>query len=106
MPLIKDGALKDGHLEGRDQGITVSLILDESEQGGGPRLHRHPYDETWFVIEGNVRFQAGDDSLDAASGDIVIVPPGMPHRFTNAGPGTSRMVCIHANPTFETEWLE
>jgi mannose-6-phosphate isomerase-like protein (cupin superfamily) len=106
MPLIKDGTLKDGHLEGQNHGITVSLILDESEPGVGPRLHRHPYDETWVVIEGNVTFQAGDDSLDAASGDIVIVPPDMPHRFTNAGPGPSRMVCIHANPRFETEWLE
>jgi len=24
----------------------------------------------------------------------------------NAGPGRSKLVCIHASPTFATEWLE
>jgi mannose-6-phosphate isomerase-like protein (cupin superfamily) len=34
------------------------------------------------------------------------VPPGVPHKFRNDGPGRSRLVCVHANPTFVTEWLE
>ena len=29
-----------------------------------------------------------------------------PHKFTNNGPREANLVCIHANPTFETEWLE
>jgi mannose-6-phosphate isomerase-like protein (cupin superfamily) len=36
----------------------------------------------------------------------VIVPPETPHKFTNIGPGRANLVCIHANPTFVTEWLE
>ena len=39
-------------------------------------------------------------------GDLVIVPPGVPHKFTNDGPEGSKLVCIHASPTFVTEWLE
>jgi hypothetical protein len=46
MALIKSGELGDGNLKGADYGATVSLILDHSEPGHGPRLHRHPYDET------------------------------------------------------------
>jgi quercetin dioxygenase-like cupin family protein len=106
MPLITRDALQDGNLRGEDHGATVSLILDESGPGGGPRLHRHPYDETWVVIEGSLTFQAGDERFAAGPGDIVVVPPDTPHRFTNDGPGTSRLVCIHAHPTFDTEWLE
>ena len=106
MPLITRDALQDGNLRGEDHGATVSLILDESGPGGGPRLHRHPYDETWVVIEGSLTFQAGEERFAAGPGDIVVVPPGTPHRFTNDGPGTSRLVCIHAHPTFDTEWLE
>ena len=82
------------------------MILDDSEPGQGPRLHRHPYDETWVVIDGTLSFQSGEESLSAGPGDIVIVPPGVPHKFTNAGPGLSKLVCIHANTTFVTEWLE
>ena len=106
MPLLKAGTLPNGNLKGEEYGATVSIILGESQPGTGPRLHRHPYDETWIVIAGTLTFQAGDECLAAGPGDIVIVPPGTPHRFTNDGPGPSKLVCIHANPTFVTEWLE
>jgi mannose-6-phosphate isomerase-like protein (cupin superfamily) len=106
MPVIKADALPTGNLKGEDHGATISLILDDSEPGHGPKLHKHPYDETWVVIEGNLAFQAGQEQLEAGPGDVVIVPPDTPHKFTNRGPGRSNLVCIHAHPTFETEWLE
>ena len=106
MPLIKAGTLPTGNLEGEEHGATVSVILDDSAPGHGPRLHRHPYDETWVVVEGNVTFQAGGESMVAGPGDIVIVPPDTPHKFTSDGPGRAHLVCIHAHPRFVTEWLE
>jgi mannose-6-phosphate isomerase-like protein (cupin superfamily) len=54
----------------------------------------------------NLTFQAGEERLNAGPGDIVIVPPEPPHKFTNNGPGRANLVCVHANPTFVTEWLE
>jgi mannose-6-phosphate isomerase-like protein (cupin superfamily) len=106
MPILNPSTLENGNLKGADHGATISLILDHSEPGEGPRLHRHPYDETWVVQEGTLTFQYGDERQHARAGDIVIVPPGVPHKFTNDGPGRSSMVCIHANPTMVTEWLE
>jgi quercetin dioxygenase-like cupin family protein len=106
MPIINASTLKTGNLKGAEHGATISLILDHSEPGHGPRLHRHPYDETWVVQEGNLTFQLGDERHRAGPGDIVIAPPGVPHKFTNDGPGPSNLVCIHANPEMVTEWLE
>jgi quercetin dioxygenase-like cupin family protein len=106
MPIINTSTLEDGDLRGADHGASVSLILDHSPPGHGPRLHRHPYDETWVVQAGNLTFQLGDERQPVGPGDIVIAPPGVPHKFTNNGPGNSSMVCIHANPTMVTEWLE
>jgi mannose-6-phosphate isomerase-like protein (cupin superfamily) len=106
MPIIPSHLIPNGNLEGAAHGATTSLILDHSEPGHGPRLHRHPYDETWFVQDGNVTFQAGDERYRAGPGDVVVVPPGVPHKFTNGGPGPCNLVCIHASPTFITEWLE
>jgi len=106
MGLIKNGTLPTGNLEGEDHGASISLILDESALGQGPRLHRHPYDETWVVIEGSLTFHAGDERFSAGPGDVVVVPPDTPHTFTNDGPGPSKLVCIHASPTYKTEWLE
>ena len=85
MPVINEGQLQTGNLKGADHGATISLILDHSEPGQGPRLHRHPYDETWVVIDGNLTFQHGEERLKAGPGDIVIVPPGAPHKFVNNG---------------------
>jgi hypothetical protein len=45
MPIIRAGSLGTGNLKGADHGATISLILDHSQPGEGPRLHRHPYDE-------------------------------------------------------------
>ena len=106
MPVINADALTSGDLEGAGYGATISLILDDSEPGHGPRLHRHPYDETWVVEVGSLTFQLGEERLAAGPGDIVIAPPGVPHKFTNDGPGRSKLVCIHASPTMVTEWLE
>jgi mannose-6-phosphate isomerase-like protein (cupin superfamily) len=106
MPVIDRSSLSSGNLKGAEHGATISLILDDSQPGHGPKLHKHPYDETWVVNDGHLTFQAGDEQLDAGPGDIVIVPADTPHKFTNRGPGQADLVCIHASPTFVTEWLE
>ena len=106
MPVINARTLGTGNLKGTEHGATISLILDQSEPGHGPRLHRHPYDETWVVQEGNLTFRLGDERHRAGPGDIIIAPPGVPHKFTNDGPGPCNLVCIHANPEMVTEWLE
>ena len=106
MPVIHATELPNGNLKGADHGATISVILDHSAPGQGPRLHRHPYDETWVVIEGNLTFDSGEEQLRAGPGDIIIVPPDTPHKFINEGPGTSNLVCIHASPTMVTDWLE
>jgi mannose-6-phosphate isomerase-like protein (cupin superfamily) len=106
MPVINTRTRETQTLKGVDHGASISLILDRSEPGQGPRLHRHPYDETWIVIEGSVTFQLGEERHHAGPGDIVIAPPGMPHKLTNTGTARSNLICIHANPTTVTEWLE
>ncbi len=95
MPVIRAGTLSGGTLKGTDHGASISLILDESEPGQGPRLHRHPYDETWVVQEGHLTFQCGEELLIVRAGDIVIVPPGVAHKFTNDGWPRSLQAGVH-----------
>ena len=106
MPIIHTNLQETTSLQGAEHGATISLIFDHSRPGEGPRLHRHPYDETWVVQQGNIAFQLGDSMLHAGPGDVVIAPPGVPHKFTNRGPEPAKLVCIHASPTVIGEWLE
>ena len=105
MPLIDSSSLPTGNLKGADHGATISLILDHSEPGEGPRLHKDPYDERWVVIAGQLAFRAGEEQLDTGSGNIVIVPPETPHAFVNNGTERLRQIDVHVSATFETDWL-
>jgi mannose-6-phosphate isomerase-like protein (cupin superfamily) len=106
MPVIRPDRLASWQFQGTEHGATISVILDRSEPGQGPRLHRHPYDETWVVHEGNLTFHLGDAQHRAGPGDVVIAPARVAHKFVNDGPGRCNLVCIHASPKMITEWLE
>jgi mannose-6-phosphate isomerase-like protein (cupin superfamily) len=107
MKTLSGGSLVNGRFEGAVDGpANISIILDESPSGGGPRRHWHPYDETWVIEAGNLLFEVGDRLVKAGPGDIVVAPPRVPHRFTNQGPEPARVICIHASPTIIGEFLE
>jgi len=84
----------------------VSFIWVVMRPGEGPRLHQHPYAETFIVLEGEATFTVGDEVIVAHPGDIVVGPANVPHRFVNSGPGVLRQIDIHDAPDFATEWLE
>lgn len=92
--------------EGEPYGSAVSFFLVNNAPGSGPDLHRHPYSETWIVRSGRARITAGGEAFEVGPGDIVVVAAGEPHSFKNVGSGRLDIVCIHAAPRFEQEWLE
>jgi mannose-6-phosphate isomerase-like protein (cupin superfamily) len=93
--------------EGKDYGSGVSMfIIDYHAPGEGPVLHKHPYPETWIVRNGSARFTAGDQEIEAGSGDVVVVQAETPHKFKNSGPENLDIICIHPSPTFIQEDLE
>lgn len=52
--------------------------------GGLAPNHIHDrYEETFFVIDGELEFTLGEDSILARSGDFIRVPPGTRHGFRN-----------------------
>ncbi len=105
--VVERDQLADSELEGYlFGGARVCLIFVDLEPGGGPRLHRHPYEEIVIVLEGQSRFTVGSETVEATAGKVLIVQPGVPHKFVNSGAGRLRQIDIHANDRFVTEWLE
>jgi quercetin dioxygenase-like cupin family protein len=85
---------------------NISLILESTTKAGvGPRLHQHPYAETFLIRRGSATFSIGSDLLVGHAGQILVVPANTPHKFST-GPNGYEGVHIHANPRFVTEWLE
>lgn len=75
---------------------TPSLFAIEHtaiQPGWGPPLHFHLAQEEWFyVIEGEVLFQLGDQRLILKPGDSILGPRNVPHAFLAAGPNPARML--------------
>jgi quercetin dioxygenase-like cupin family protein len=92
---------------GMDHGnVGISFFVVIGEPGRGTRLHKHDYDEIVYVIEGRSKWTVGNQELEAAAGNILVVHAGEPHKFVNCGDGPLRQLDIHLNPAFETIWLE
>ena len=87
-------------------GAGVSLILESTTQAGvGPRLHLHPYAETFVIRRGGAEFTVGDTVSIVTAGNVLVVPAETPHKFTTIA-GGYEAVHIHPSESFETTWLE
>lgn len=49
-------------------GGNLCPIFNLLEPGGGPRLHRHPYSETFIIKAGRAVFTVGDETVEASAG--------------------------------------
>jgi uncharacterized RmlC-like cupin family protein len=66
----------DGHL-----GLVEETLSPDFD---GPPLHVHPtFDELFFVLEGKLTFQVGDEVKTIATGKSLHAPRGTPHTFAN-----------------------
>ena len=89
----------------REAPTSRSFSSRRQEAGVGPRLHKHPYAETFIIRRGWATFTIGSTELQGRAGQVLVVPANTPHKFST-GPDGYEAVHIHANPRFVTEWLE
>jgi len=93
VKLLADSSASGGALS------TVRVTLAEGADGARPHLH-HNSAEMFFMLEGEARLLSGDDIVTAERGDLVVVPPGMPHAFA-AAPGSAADILIVITPGVE-----
>jgi mannose-6-phosphate isomerase-like protein (cupin superfamily) len=87
-------------------GANISTILESTTKAGvGPRLHKHPYAETFIIRRGWATFTVGSEQFRGHAGQVLVVPADTPHKFST-GPDGYEGVHIHAGVKFVTEWLE
>jgi mannose-6-phosphate isomerase-like protein (cupin superfamily) len=78
-------------------------VIAEWQDAGGPpgpprliapRHIHHKDDEAWYVLEGTLCVQSGENEIEARAGVGVLVPRGTPHTYWNPGPGRLRYLLI------------
>lgn len=95
------------NFQGSAYAAGISVIQTSTDRvGAGPRLHQHPYPETFIIRRGQALFTVGSEELVGSAGQILVVPANTPHKFQTLGPDRFESINIHASDEFITEWLE
>jgi len=85
---------------GETHGAPFSAYIVKAEPGQGSPLHKHPYVEVAFTLEGRATITVGDEQREVKAGGIVVIPANTSHRFVNSGTTILRQLDIHASLRF------
>jgi len=86
-------------------GISVKMLVDrvfgaelltvftvDYEPGGSAQVHDHPFEETYFFLEGEIEAELDGRLHTIRAGDVVFSGVGSTHGFFNTGSGRVRWI--------------
>ena len=84
-------------LAGGDLSKPFEMHIQEGIQGGGPPPHFHPWDEAFYVVDGQVEVTVEGTSTTVSAGGYVHIPAGAIHAYKNVSP-TAKMIGVVSDP--------
>ena len=101
---IVNGPGEGERLEGKEAVYIVKVTRPELSlieyvtgpryQGATPHFHEH-HTDAFIVLEGELDFTLGRETLRGGPGTVAVVPPGVVHAFAGTG-GPARFLNIHS----------
>ena len=105
LTLVQSDSLPHIGLVGDTYTVTVSgeatngrfCVIDmHIPPGGGPPPHRHDFEETFILLEGEMEATFRGKRSIVRAGETLHIPANAPHRFHNISVLPVRMICICA----------
>jgi quercetin dioxygenase-like cupin family protein len=89
-------------LRSKESDGVVSVIEVASPPGfKGPPLHRHGFDEAFYVLDGELTFQLRDELFTRRSGELAFAPRDVPHTYANGSDAPARALIVCTPSGFE-----
>ncbi len=84
------------HVHGnKNQSLAEAIVPPNSKT----LLHLHrTSEEIYYILEGEGRMFLGDRVFMVSKGDIILIPPKMPHGIANTGTSLLRLLCCCSPP--------
>ncbi|MFZ0747409.1 MAG: cupin domain-containing protein [Terracidiphilus sp.] len=110
-----DGTLPHIGLVGDTYTITVAgndtndrfCVIDmHIPPGGGPGPHRHDFEETFILLDGEIEVIFRGKKSTVRAGATVNIPSNAPHQFHNISSRPARMICVCSPAGNERFFLE
>ena len=87
------GSLFERLVSGTETGGAFDLTLATQPPGIAPPLHVHAHEaEAFYLLEGTMVYQAGEDLHHLAAGSFIYLPQGVPHAFRITGTTPARFL--------------
>ncbi len=81
-------------VSGEDTGGRFCVIDMYVPPGGGPGPHRHDFEETFILLQGELQVTFRGQKSIVRAGDTVNIPSNAPHQVHNSASRPVRMICI------------
>ena len=89
--------------ESRSTNGNYSLVEATGPAFATPHVH-HDREEAFYVVEGEVTFLAGEDTVRSSAGSFVLVPRETMHAFR--AEGDAKILILHSPGGFERFFRE
>ena len=81
-------------VSGEDSAGRYSLIDMYVPPGGGPPPHRHDFEESFTVMEGEIEATFRGETVTVKTGQVIQIPANAPHQFRNSSAQAARLLCL------------
>src|SRR5207247_6048270 len=83
-------------LSGDDTNGRYCLIDMMIPPGGGPGPHRHDFEESFTILEGEIETNFRGQQSVVRAGETVNIPASAPHSLSSAPRAPGRLLCLSA----------
>jgi quercetin dioxygenase-like cupin family protein len=99
------GTTRQG-LIGPDEGPNFAMRRFVMQPGGRVPNHTNPVEHEQYVLAGRARIGIGDEEFEVRKDDVVFIPAGVPHWYTNIGDEPFVFLCLVPNQPDTVTLLE
>jgi quercetin dioxygenase-like cupin family protein len=92
-------------LSGMDTAGRYTLIDMHVPPGGGPPPHRHDFEESFMLLDGELQATFRGEKRIVRTGETIHISANAPHQFHNASSKPVRMLCV-CSPAGQEEFFK
>ena len=83
-------------LADHSQTASYEVFIHDAHKDAGPPPHHHPWDESFFVIDGEIELECDGTTSTVTRGGFAHIPSGTVHSFRYTSP-TAKILGITSN---------
>ncbi|MGA3131224.1 MAG: cupin domain-containing protein [Terracidiphilus sp.] len=84
----------------------ITILEDVSPPHHGPPLHKHSFEEFFYILSGRFIFEVDGKTFEAQTGDFAHAPSDVAHAFQNITDQEARMLVVIRPGGIENYFVE